>query len=215
MLGFLLLAVSVALPARAESGDEVWTSFGARHWVADTVRLDVSQHLRFDQGLSRLHEVMPETAVAWDLTGWARVGAGYRYAQKRGKDDAFKAGHRVHVQARARLGVEPVSLSYRIRFQERIELGARPEFKHTVRNRLSLEVGSERSFTPGMAIERFTVLAGGVQAEKSRQTAFLEYRPVKQHVLEGFVRREISLEDPAEPVVRIFGLDYQYRFPKK
>ena len=108
-------------------------------------------------------------------------------------------------------------MSYRLRFQERLEFESELDLKHTLRNRLALEYDSGGALRPGLTVEQYTVVGGGKGSvqERRRVTASVEVQPAKAHSLEIVLRREQPLEDATDPIERILGLDYQYRVPRK
>lgn len=212
-LGSLL----VSTRARADEDVQLWTSAGVRYRVSKDWRLEYEQHLRFDQDVSRMESVKPELGVSWKATDLARMGLGYRYSMERNKDDEWRPEHRLHVQGALGTEFGPVSVAYRMRFQERLEFTGDFESKHTLRHRIGAEVDTDTGFTPSITLEGFTWIteSGTPVRERWRFTGGLEVKLDKKHVGEVFYRREVPIYDTRDPIEHIMGLAYQYRVPKK
>jgi len=197
--------------ASAQSDVQLWTRIGVRHRVHRSIRLELDQHLRLDEQLSRIGSVMTEVSAAYDPARWLRFGVGYRFILEQG-DNGFDTAHRIHVDARLRGVVGPLRVAYRVRFQEGLEdqldgLDAR----HTIRNQLAVVWDTERAIEPEVSAEIYARAGGkrGLWLTKWRLTVGGSYE-LDRSEIDFFYRLEMPIDDPEEPVLHIFGLGYSY-----
>lgn len=213
----LVVATFVTAPAMAMSEVQLWTSAGVRHRPSKKVRLTFTQHVRFDQDISRLESVMPELAASWAIERWLRLGGGYRFSMESNKKGELEPAHRLHVQSQFGGDLGPVELGYRLRFQEGLESDDELETRHTFRNRIGLDIDTDTLVTPGLSAELFTRMwdKEPVEQKKVRFSTGLEIRPHKAHEIELQYRYQLPLDDPDDPREHIVGFEYQYRIPRK
>ena len=81
-----LLVVVFALLGRnavAETDAQLWLSANARYKPISKVRLELTQHVRFSENVTRVESVMPELEVQYRPFKPLAVKIGYRYIQER------------------------------------------------------------------------------------------------------------------------------------
>jgi len=215
----LLACVLAPESAHAESDAQLWTSAGVQYRINKKVRVEATQHVRLDENISQLDSIKTELSSAWKINKGLRLGGGYRLSMNANKDDELEPVHRLFVQGQFKGDVGPVSLSYRLHFQEDLEKDDELEFEHTIRNKLGAEYDTDTPYTPSLSLESFTELTGDApfSQDKLRLTTGLEIRPEKAHVFDLFYRLQVPMADPDDPLEHIIGLGYQYRLrrPKK
>lgn len=216
----------MALPARAESDFQVWTEAGVRVRLAKGWRLKFDQHVRFDEfynvgelGSYSLHSIIPEVAISYRVLRFLRLEVGCRYtAEIRETDEDPYGEHwgRVYADARFRYRLRPITLRYRLRYQEQFgqpwtndeEYLAR----HTVRNKIGVEVKLANGFAPFLSGELFLRIEDPDGAlHKWRVTAGLDWE-INPHVVTLFYRLEDMLDDAGDPNRHILGIGYHYAF---
>jgi hypothetical protein len=206
-LAFAVALAGLPAAARADADPQLWLEAGGAWNLDKRFELSFDQHLRFDQDVSRLHSVMPELGVSYRLYDKVRVGIGYRFIYERDSAGSLEARHRPHGEGRVRHDVGPFELSYRLRFQAELRPG--DDVRHTLRNRVAVQLEETRPWTPTIAAEVFHRLAGDepVEWRKLRLTAGVA-RELGDHEIELYYRVEILQLDPADPIPHVVGIGY-------
>lgn len=218
-LALLLLSLSVALPASAGQDFQLWSEAGIRARIAKRWRLAFDGHLRLEKNLSAVDSVMPELSVSYRAAKFLRLEAGFRYIAEpieSLEDTYLESWYRFFAGARLSHRFKPVTLRYRLRFEE--EFG-RPwtknealTAKHTVRNLLGAEVRLPGGFIPNLSCELFLRVADPDGAlHKWRVTAGLDWE-IGRHTLSLYYRIEDPLGDAEDPTRHILGTGYHYSF---
>jgi hypothetical protein len=238
----LIVPILLLLPhlASAAGNDfQLWTEAGATYELNKQFRLKFGQHLRFEENASGVDTTMPQLSVSCRPLKHLRLEAGYRFIAEPRDDDAadnsavhgtFYRRHRLFGDVRLRFRFKPITLRYRLRYQEQFgkdfENDPDEEFGwvHTVRNKLELELKLPAGFEPFVSTELFNRLGEKAyqrdqELYKWRLTAGLEYT-LDAHQLTLFYRLEIYLADNTwggddihEGDQRhILGLGYQFNF---
>jgi hypothetical protein len=189
-------------PAHADSEAALWLEAGVGIELHDRLELELGQHLRFDQDISRVSAVMPEAGLELEVTKYFELGTGYRYEYERQGMD-LEGGHRVHVDA----GVEtkllrPLELGYRVRLQDRVGESGKVRW----RNRVQMELDSFKTWKPAASVELFHSIADGpIEYRKARYTLGVEFERWEQDV-QVFYRVDAS-SDMDDPTMHIVGLE--------
>lgn len=207
-----LITAALAAPllwapdARAESDSQLWTEAGISADLGKQTEISLTGQLRFDQQISRVAGVLPELSIERDLARWLELGAGYRFEYERNGDGDMVIRHRLVAEGGVQVEPGALKLGYRLRFQEQIRAGG--ALRHTVRNRLGLDVRRLKPFVPGGSVELFHGVGGGDPAtlKKIRVTLGTEYDLGKQE-LGFFYRLELPHDDPMDPVLHILMLE--------
>jgi hypothetical protein len=221
MRRILLMAslLLVAFPAGAASDFQLWTEAGVRVKLAKKWRLQFDQHVRFDHDLSATDSIMPEIAVSYRPARFIRLEAGYRYIAEpvdSREDTYLESWQRFFADVQLRHRFKPVTLRYRLRFEEEFGWPWRNDeelvAQHTVRNRLGAEVKLPGGFVPFLSAELFLRIDDPDGAlHKWRATAGLDWE-IGPHVVTVFYRMEDMLDDAGDPTRHILGTGYHYAF---
>jgi len=206
----ILVPVLLLLPhlANASGNDfQLWTEAGVRYKISKQFGLKFEQHLRFDENVSDLGSAMPQLSVSYRSFKFLRLEGGYRFKAEDRNDGTgkYKHRHRFFADVRLRYRFKPVTLRYRLRFQEQFgkDFANNPGedfgYTHTIRNKLEVEVKLSAGFEPFVSTELFNRL-GEEAAERSQElykwrlTTGLEYA-LDPHQFTLFYRMEIYLSD--------------------
>ena len=209
LLCVLLLAPGTAL---AQTDVQLWTSASLRAELVEDFRLELTQHLRFDEDVSRVLSIMPELSASYDPAKPLRLSLGYRFIYEREQDRQLDDAHRLTFDARLRGDLDPIRISYRLRIQEVFEQKASGlEVRNTLRNRLGVSWDTDTPLTPEVSAEIYTRIGGDKAAlfHKLRLTAGASY-DIDDVELELFYRLELPIDQPLEPVLHIIGLGFRY-----
>ena len=188
-------------PAGADGGTSLWLEAGVRAELHKRVDLDVSQHLRFDNDVSRVAAVMPEVGLSWDAFRFLELGAGYRYEYER-DDGELTGGHRVNADLELEGELRPVSVGYRVRLQDQVAESG----KRRLRNRAQAELRLAKAWKSNVAGELFHDISDAQTVwQKTRFTAGLEVE-VWERDVQTFYRIEVP-RDHMDPIEHIIGLE--------
>jgi hypothetical protein len=206
----LALIVLGAAPARADSDLQLWLEAGVSRKLGRGFEASFEQGIRFGDDVSRVEAVLPDLGVSYRPHKSIRLGLGYRYEYERNRSGEMVARHRPHVEVRPRYEVWRLQLTYRLRYQ--LQIRSAEEFRHTVRNRLAVELKLKKplkAWRPGISAEAFHRLDDGdpVHLHKLRLIAGVTYKLGKQD-LEFFYASEVAQYDARDPVLHILGLGF-------
>jgi hypothetical protein len=214
------LLLLLHLPAAAAADDvQLWTEAGVRVDFDERFRLKFDQHVRFDSDVGSTKSIMPEVAFSWRPAKFLRLEAGYRFiAEPVDTEEGLyvEAWHRVFADVKLRLRLKPVTLRYRLRFQEHFGRSVSPdsdlEYTHAVRNKAGVEVKLGSGVVPFTSAEIFIRPADeDGPLRKWRVTAGIDWK-LGGHVLTCFYRLEDFLDDSDNPRRHILGLGYHHAF---
>lgn len=213
--GTWLLAATPAFAADESppSESELWLAAEARWEFVDDFHLSFGPELRFNEGMTRLDEILPEVAVSWNALDWLKVGVGYRFEANRRKDGDFRFGHRGHVESVVSYEIGPVELSYRLRFEHTV---ARKDedvlLSDELRQRLGVDLKLHDIVRPFVETEFYAELnrdpVAFTQANITGGVAF----KFDDHRVEAFYRNRRPINLPEEPIVHVLGLGYRFDF---
>jgi len=205
----LVVALLAPAVARADSDVQQWTELGVSHDLSKEWSLELDQHVRFDQDVSRVAAIMPEPSVSYRPRPWLRLGAVYRLQYTRDGSEELVVRHRFALNGRLRHDLGRVRLEYRLQLQEQLRPGADDFTRHTVRNRLQTVYRGWRPWTPFVAGELHHDLyqPDPIVLDKIWLTAGLahEWRSTRLEV-EVFYRAELPFADETAPTAHILGL---------
>jgi hypothetical protein len=204
------LIVAWLLPAAAAHADrdlQLWLEASVSRKLG-RFTAGVEQGLRFGDDVSRLEAFLPAASLAYRPHKAIRLGVGYRFEYERNRRGEMVMRHRLHAEARPRLDLGPVRLTYRLRFQE--QLRYLDDVRHAVRNRLAAELKGRKPWTPAVSAETFHRLGGGepVHLRKIRLVAGVGYQLGAQELM-LFYAHERAQADPRDPVLHILGLGFE------
>ncbi len=217
----LVFVLFVGLPAKVVAGDvQLWTEAGLRYQINKEFRLKFDQHLRLDQDLSATDSIMPELAVSYRPVKFLRLAAGYRFIAEpldSGQESYLESWHRFFVDVRLRHRLGPVTLRYRLRLQEQFGFpwakGEQLTAKHTIRNKIEVELNAGAGIKPFLAGEIFNRIddADG-PFHKWRVGVGLQYTLHDHRLALSYRREEFLFDDPDNETRHIVALGYHYRF---
>jgi Protein of unknown function (DUF2490) len=109
--------------AAAEHEAQLWLELELRHRLSRRWELSFEQHLRFDERLRRLAQVMPDLSASYRARSFLRAIAGYRLQYERDGSGDFELRHRLYAGGQLQRDLGPLRLSLRALFTEQL----RPE----------------------------------------------------------------------------------------
>jgi hypothetical protein len=209
----IALLLFTARSARAEDELQLWLEAGVAKELNKRFEVSFDQHLRFDQDISRAQSIMPEAGISMRVRKFLRLSLGYRLMYERNKLRQFEVRHRGFGDVRPRLKLGAIELNYRLRYQ--VEARPANDPRHTVRNRIAVELSRTAPWVPAISAESFHRLDDGpVRLSKIRLTAGISYKFFNQEI-ELAYKVEVAQEDPTDPTPHVIGVGYHYTFKRK
>ncbi|MCP4574023.1 MAG: DUF2490 domain-containing protein [bacterium] len=163
VVGSILLPAGVAWgETRDPAESELWTDAAVRLKTPLGVDATLTQHLRWNDGISRLNLVAPELALRHKTRSWLHFEAGYRYKHERDNDGLFQDRHRVFAGSRLRVATRPANLDLRVQWQQefRAEEDDGTPRRQVLRLRAKAKLRRTGPFRPYAAVETFHRLDG-------------------------------------------------------
>jgi Protein of unknown function (DUF2490) len=123
LLAWLMTLLALALPLRraaAEQEAQLWLELDLGHRLSRRWELRFEQHLRWDEDMQRLAQVMPDLSASYRARSFLRVTAGYRLQYERDGSGDFELRHRFYTGAQVQRDLGDVRLSLRALFTEQL-----------------------------------------------------------------------------------------------
>ena len=197
----------------AETDTQFWLSTNMRKKIAKDLRIELTQHFRFDNNISQIQSVMPELELRYKPIKPLAMKIGYRYIYERTKNGDFEPAHRYHFQVSTGKNFGSVKVAYRLRYQEKHE---EDEYDYTnrLRNKFSIAIDTDSQIEPVVSAEVFSdIRAIPVDSSKFRLGTGFEmdvYKGMNVSV-DYLYQRDFLRNDRVEHIVRV---NYQMKLPK-
>ena len=197
----------------AETDTQFWLSTNIRKKIAKDVRIEWTQHLRFDHNISQIQSAMPELELRYKPIKPLSMKIGYRYIYERTKNGDFEPAHRYHFQVSTGKKFGSVKVAYRLRYQEKHE---EDEYDYTnrLRNKFSIAIDTDSHVEPVIFAEVFSdIRAIPVDSSKFRLGTGIEIDVQKDMnvSVDYLYQRDFLRNDRLEHIVRV---SYQMKLPK-
>jgi len=194
----------VASAGSARADVQLWTELGARRDVGPRVTLGFDQHLRFDEGVSRVSAVMPEAGLDVRFARWLRGAAAYRFEYERDGDGELVVRHRWDAALRGVMKLGRLRGEYEQRFEEELRPSSqRKRHVHVLRERASV-AWQQAHWQPEVSVTVFQVLGRDETVDKMWFTAGVTRRR-HGRAAEVFYRLAVPYER-MDRVAHIFGI---------
>jgi hypothetical protein len=197
---------------------ESWNSLEFRYKFNKKFSIGLEQGIRLNQNASTVDQVLTDLKFKVKPTDHLNFGLGLRYVADRGGNDLFDNDFRFNLDAIYKHKLKPFSFQYRLRFQNRNEIGLSTAEGDYFRNYLRLKAGvkfniKKWKFDPVFSAEIFrdlTQYTGGF--DKLRFTLGTSYSFKKFGAIDAFYRIEQSLGTVYSKTTYIVGLGYTFTF---
>jgi hypothetical protein len=215
----LLLTLSLPKDSQATSDFRLWSEIGLKYKISKQLRLELDGHLRLEDSASRIESLMPEFSISYRALKFLKFKAGYRYLLKPSYLEnltVYYSWHRFFFDVRFKWRLKPISANYRLRYQEQFFVSSTAaedsKFRHTLRNKLSLNWKASQKLRPFIAGELFIRLASeGGRLHKLRTTLGCNY-VLGANKFSLFYRLEEMLDNSDDPLAQILGLGYHHTY---
>lgn len=207
-----VLASAVAPRAHAEADVQLWFELDVDKQLSRTWSVAFEQHLRFDEDVSRVAQIMPDVSITARLARWARAIVGYRLQYVRNGAGELVVRHRPYAGGTVRTDVlSDLRLSARLLFTEQIRGLATEDLRHGFRAKATAAWRGYRRAKPEISSEFFFAIAdpSGVELDKIRLGVDLSTPVGAGDVGIGY-RVEVAQRDASDPVVHAVLMNYAF-----
>ena len=200
---------------------ETWTSMGAKFKPNKKWTLGLKQGLRLKQNSSITDQVLTDLSIKWSPIKLIEIGLGSRYILDKGGNDEFDNDFRWNLDFSLKHKLDRFSFKYRVRYQNKNEIGLSKGDGDISKNYLRLKIGlkydiKKWKLDPQLSGEIFKDLTRySGSFDKLRWTIGTSYNFKKFGELSLYYRMERELGVSYPKTTSIVGLNYTYTFKKK
>lgn len=204
---------------------ETWSSLNLKYKVSKKWDLRLEQQFRFNDNSGNLDTYFSEFSTNLDFNDYIFGGFGLRYIKQNddvGKIQGFENHLRLHFDLGVKHKIKRFDFEYRLRFQNKNELGIGKEEGDYPNKNLRLKVGLGYNFKdwkldPVISGEIFRHYEEREQTEfnKFRLTLGTRYKTEKLGKIAVFYRMEKELQVSYPKTSNILGVKYTYTLKNK
>lgn len=200
---------------------ESWNAVALKYKLNKKVSFDLEQGFRFNTDASLLDQALTELSFNFKPIKSLKFGLGFRYIADRGGNLAFDNDFRLNIDAAYKHRVKDFSFKYRLRYQNRNEIGSSRDDGDYFKNYLRLK-GSFKykinnwKLDPLFTIEGFRDLTKYTGSfDKVRFTLGSAYTLKKLGAINAFYGIEYTLGSSYPKTTYIIGLGYTFTIKRK
>ena len=192
----------------------LWLNVSVEKKIIPTLSVSINQEFRMNENITELGTFFTDVGLNYKINKYLRVSAGYRFSNKRRLDDSYSLRHRYYFDLMVRKKFNPVTLSFRTRFQSQYtdvlssEDGKIPEYYS--RNKLTLKIDAGKNIQPYVYAELFSPLKRpfDIFMDNMRYCVGVEYEINRMNSLDVFYmfQKECHVKKPETD--HIFGIGY-------
>jgi len=185
----------------------------------------LEQQLRLDENISEISEYFTQLETKYSITKKFDIGLGLRYIRENdneGNIQGYENHLRLHIDAIYKHKIDAFKLKYRLRYQNKNELGVGQSedgyAKQNFRLKTSIEYDFKNwKFDPKFAAEIFNRFENGEDNKfsKYRLTLGTDYKIKKFGKIGVYYRIEKDINVDIPETTNIIGLKYSYTFKNK
>ena len=208
----------------SQSGDtsdlESWNSLGLEYKLNKKWSFELEEQLRLDENISEIAEYFTQLETRYSITKKIDIGLGLRYIRENdneGNVQGYENHFRYNVDALYKHKINDFTLKYRLRYQNKNELGVSSSDGDYAKQYLRLKAAVEYNFKnwkldPKFAAEIFNRFENGDvdQYNKYRLTLGTDYKIKNFGKLGIFYRIEKDINEAIPETTNIIGLKYTY-----
>ncbi|MCG8573857.1 MAG: DUF2490 domain-containing protein [Flavobacteriales bacterium] len=200
---------------------ESWSSVGLRFKPNKKFSLQYEQGLRLNHNSTIVDQLLSDLSMKIRPVKYLEFGAGFRYIKDRGGNDLFDNDFRFNFDAAVRHKVDRFSFKYRLRYQNRNELGLSRAEGDNHKQYLRFKVGvnyniKDWKLDPNLSAEIFRNLDGTNGGFDNLRFTLGSAYDFKKFGKLGFyyrIERELGVTYPK--TTSILGLNYVYTIKTK
>ncbi len=219
---FFLLSVRIVFAQVNDAG--LWTYMSIEKKVTARLSFDITEELRMNENITELGTFFTEAGGSYKVTDYFKVGAYYRFINKRQVDDHYSTRHQYHIDLTFKKKFKPITLSFRTKFRGEYrdinssDIGKLPYYYSE--NKLTVKYEINRKFEPYFFVEIFNPISrplkdshpSGVFMDQAKYCLGVDYTINRRHGLDFYylLEQEYNVKDPLTEYV--VGLGYTYSF---
>lgn len=222
----LLLTASISVQAQdgftvVTRDLETWSTIGLRVKPVDQLDIRLEQGLRLRENSAVIDQVLTELAFKVKPHKHFDFGVGLRYIYDQGQNLEFDNDFRIHLDFGVKHKIKRWSMKYRLRYQNRNEIGLSYDDGDVKKNYLRLKIGTEYNIKkwkldPKLSVEIFRDLTRySGDFDNFRWTLGTEYKTKRVGTFGAFYRMERELNATYPKTTSIIGVNYLYTIGKK
>lgn len=202
-----------------------WTSLTLKYKLDKKWTFNLEGQLRTKEDISEVDEYFSELGTSYTLFKGFKLGTGLRYIRENdnvGNIQGYENHLRFNIDASYKHKINDFSLKYRLRYQNKNELGISTSdgdyAKQNLRFKTSLEYNINNwKLDPKFSAEIFNRFGKEEENEfsKYRLTLGTEYKLKKTGTIGVFYRIQKELNEDFPEFTNIIGLNYTYTFKNK
>lgn len=225
ILSMLLIIISSYIGYSQNSDLANWTTIGLEYKLNEKFSFQLEEQVRLKENISQIDEYFTEISTEYDLTKYFSIGAGARYIRENdteGKIQGYEDHFRFQVDAAFKHKIDQFSLKYRLRYQNKNELGVSTSegdyANQHIRFKTSIGYNIKGwKLDPEFSAELFN------HFEKNEKNGFDKYRisigtdyDLKKYgKINLYYQYEKDLNNSNPSILNVIGLKYKYTIKNK
>jgi hypothetical protein len=204
---------------------ENWSSIGLKYELNKKWSFELEEQIRLDENISEISEYFTQFDASYDLLKNFKLGGGLRYIRENDNEGNIQ-GYENHfwfnIDATYKQKLNDFTLKYRLRYQNKNELGVSASEGDFAKQKLRFKTGvayniKKWKLDPEFSAELFHDFGKEETSEfsKYRLTFGTEYDIKKLGTIGLFYRIEKELNTSIPETTNIIGLSYTYTIKNK
>ena len=221
-VAFFILLSTKQLSAQESNDLEGWSALQIDIKVTKKLSFSVAEHLRYKKDISTLSNYFTQLETSYEIFQDFQIGAGVRFIKKNddiGDRQGIESHFRYQLDALYQHEVKQLNLSYRLRYQNKNELGFSEEEGDIAKEQLRFMLAIGYKLRPIRVVfklkgELFSTISDGAEPEKIDRNRFTllasrKFKKIGKFSL--FYRIQEDINTIEENVNKsIIGLKYSY-----
>lgn len=221
-VAFFILLSTKQLSAQESNDLEGWSALQIDIKVTKKLSFSVAEHLRYKKDISTLSNYFTQLETSYEIFQDFQIGAGVRFIKKNddiGNRQGIESHFRYQLDALYQHEVKQLNLSYRLRYQNKNELGFSEEEGDIAKEQLRFMLAIGYKLRPIRVVfklkgELFSTISDGAEPEKIDRNRFTllasrKFKKIGKFSL--FYRIQEDINTIEENVNKsIIGLKYSY-----
>lgn len=195
---------------------ETWSKVGLKFKVNNDFSLGLNQQFRLNENSSSMDQIITNFDTKYKINKSLYFGLGFRYIADKKSDDSFQNDFRYNIDAGYKHSINQFSLNYRLRYQNKNEIGFSKTDGDDIDHVFRLKIGAEYNIKnwkldPQFSTEIFNDLTQSTdKLYKVRFTLATDYSINKMNSIGAFYRLERELNESYPKTTYIIGLNYKF-----
>ena len=221
----LILTVFLSLNSNAQDEDlndwESWNSVGLKYKLNKKWSFGLEEHLRLKENISEISRYFTQLGAQYKINKHFKVGAAARYISKNdntGAVQGYDNYFRYHLEALYDHKINDFKLEYRLRYQNKNELGEDDYANQHLRLKAAVTYNIRNwKLDPEISAEIFDHFEKGEENgfDKYRITIGSAYNMKKFGKIKFYYRYKRQLNEEFPETKNIIGLKYTYTIKNK